>query len=349
MDSDRIIRARAPARISFAGGGTDVLPYVNELGGKVINVAISQFAFASLRSRSDTKIGIESYDFRKTIFFENASELEYNQELDIFKAVIRKIAPKEGGFDLYLRNEVPPGTGLGSSAAAFVALLGVFNHIRKEKKMTDYEIAELAIQLERKELQIPGGKQDQFASVFGGINYLEFENGHTRVNPLRMRKGDLFELEKNLVLVYAPPREKAGGDIIADQIKGVQSRNKHTLDALEEIKGLVDETRFALLRGDLERFGNLLDQSWNAKKLASQYISTPHIDRLYQLAKKHGALGGKLSGAGGGGAMFFYCRSNTEQIVREKLKEAGAIPIPFSFDFKGLQTWSVPDGKYNQG
>src|SRR3989344_84435 len=192
-----IIRSRSPVRISFAGGGTDVPPYRDEKGGCVVSATINKYAYATLEQRADSIIHIHSADFLKSLEFKNTSEIEYNNELDLLKAVIKKMAPS-AGMNIFMRCDVPPKSGLGSSAAAFSAMIGLFNHMRKERKMTDYEVAELAYRLEREELKVGRGNQDQYATVFGGMNFIEFGNGWVKVNPLRMKKDHLLELEKHL-------------------------------------------------------------------------------------------------------------------------------------------------------
>ncbi|MFC2143084.1 GHMP kinase [Candidatus Aenigmatarchaeota archaeon] len=337
-----IIRSRAPVRVSFGGGGTDIPPVCDERGGCVISAAINKYAYATMIKREDREIHIESADFLKNLRFGRLDEISYNNELDLLKAVIKKMNLDGMGCSVFMRSDVPPKSGLGSSASAFAAVIGLFNHMRKEKKMTDYEVSELAYKLEREELKIGGGKQDQYATVFGGMNYIEFGNGWVRVNPLRMKKDHVFELEKQLVLVYTKPREtESSGDIISDQTRAYKEKNTSVIDAFDKIKEIAQEMRYALLRGDLNRFGLLLDDAWKTKKKFSPMISNNYINDMYDAAIKAGALGGKITGAGGGGFMLFYCEPNKEHLVREKLQSLGAKAYPFTIDWNGLQTWEV--------
>ena len=332
-----IVRSRSPLRLSFAGGGTDLAPYFCERGGAVVSATINKYSYATLETRQDKEIHIESVDFLKNLHFRNMSEIEYNSELDVLKAVIKNLNTSGRGFNMWVRTDVPPRSGLGASAAAFSAMIGLFNHMRAEKSMTNYEVAQLAYKLEREELGIGGGYQDQYATVFGGINYIEFGNGWVRVNPLKMRKDHILELEKHLVLVYTRDRQ-VNGDIIEDEKKRWKE-NKDVSDALDRTKELTQEIRYVLMRGDLLRFGELLHEAWESKKRHSALVSDKYINDVYDLALKNGAIGGKISGAGAGGFMFFYCEPNKEHRVISALQSAGLAPMSFTFDFEGLQTW----------
>ncbi len=335
-----IIRSRAPVRISFAGGGTDVSPYTEEHNGCVISASINKYAWGTLQLRKDKKIFIQD-SYSKLYKYDSYKSMKYGTELDLLIAVIKSMTNGEIGLNMFLRGDVLPRSGLGSSASAFVALIALFNHLKKEKRLNDYEVAELAYHLEREELENKGGRQDQYAAVFGGLNFIEFKGGDfVRVNPLRLKKDIILELEKSVLLVYAMDRS-VSGDIITDQTKSYLERKKNVVNALNKAKDLAKEANYALRKGDLEEFGNLLHKGWQVKKKFSSMMSNSYIDKIYDLARKHGALGGKITGAGGGGHMFFYCEPNKEQNVAKKLEEAGARVVPFSFDLEGLQTWEV--------
>ncbi len=337
-----VIRSRSPLRISFGGGGTDVPPICDELGGCVVSATINKYSYATLVPRQDKEIHIESADFLKNLKFGDMSEMEYNNELDLLKAVVKRMNTPGLGMNIFMRSDVPLKSGLGSSAASFSAMIGLFNHMRQERKMTNYEVAELAYKLEREELKIGGGKQDQYATVFGGLNFIEFGNGWVRVNPLKLKKDYILELEKHLILVYTQPRATDNsGDIIMDQTRSYIKKDSRVIEAFEETKNIAQEMRFALLRGDMNTFGTLLHKAWESKKKYSKMISNEYIDKLYDTAKKHGALGGKITGAGGGGFMLFYCEPNKEHIVMDKLEKLGARPVTFVFDWDGLQTWNA--------
>lgn len=335
-----MVRSRSPLRISFGGGGTDVPPYCDEKGGCVVSATINKYSYATLESRSDSAIRIESADFLKSLHFGNAEEMSYNNELDLLKAAVKRLNTTGMGMNVFMRSDAPPKSGLGGSAAAFAAMIGVFNHLRREKKMTDYEVAELAYKIERDELGIGGGRQDQYATVFGGLNYIEFGDGVVRVNPLRMKQDHILELEKHLVLVYLGNRAAStSGDIIADQTRSFVQRKEGVVDALDRTKAIAEEMRYALLKGDLMRFGSLLDEAWSEKKKFSPMITSRYIDDVYAAARACGALGGKITGAGGGGFMLFFCNPNREHVVIENMEARGLKPLTVTFDWDGLMTW----------
>ncbi|MCX6695313.1 MAG: GHMP kinase [Candidatus Altiarchaeota archaeon] len=333
------IRSRSPVRISFAGGGTDVSPYCEEHGGCVVSATLNKYAWGSMSLRKDSKILMDDIRFG-SLELDSIGDIKYDGKLDLLKAVLKHFKP-DSGVNLFLRNDVQPKSGLGSSASAFLAVIGLFNHMKKEKKMTDYDLAELAYDLERIELQNKGGRQDQYASVFGGLNYIEFKgNDFVRVNPIHIKEDHILELEKNLILVYAMDRSKSG-DVLEDQTRSYVKNKKDVVEALHQTKAIALEVNYALRKGDLNRFGELLDEGWNLKKKFSPLITNPYLDNLYKIAKENGALGGKITGAGGGGHMLFYCEPNKEDHVAQKLSQAGAKVVDFTFDFKGLQTWEI--------
>ncbi|MBI5347294.1 MAG: GHMP kinase [Candidatus Aenigmarchaeota archaeon] len=338
-----IVRSRAPVRISFAGGGTDFPYYFNSgKAGCVVCATINQFAWGTLATRRDQTINIESYDFLRKLRFSDLNEIAYNNDLDLIKAVVKNMNKTGRGMDIFLRSDIPPKSGLGSSASAFVALIGLFNHLKGEKRFTNYEIASLAYKLEREELGIGGGYQDQYATTFGGLNFIEFFPTHVCVNPLRIKEDHAKELEKNLVLAHLAERG-ISGDIVADQTKKYEQKDYSVVEAMDTIRDTAHEMKYALIRGDLEQFGRLLHEGWEQKKRFSPLITTKQINDIYELARKHGAIGGKITGAGGGGHFLFYCEPNKEQIVSEKLQEAGVKVIPFTFDTEGLVTWEIAD------
>jgi len=335
-----IVHSRAPVRISFGGGGTDVSPYTEEHGGCVVSAAINKYAWGSLELAEST--GIKLYDSHyPSVRFKSLGDVRYGTKQDLLSAVVKNMHSGRRGVTMRLRGDVPPRSGLGSSASAFVSLIGLFNHMRRESMMTDYEIAELAFRLEREELGNKGGRQDQYASVFGGLNFIEFRgDDFVRVNPVRLKRDHLLELEKNLILVHVMDRKKSG-DIISDQVRGYVTGRAGVVDALNMVKALAEETHRALLKGDLARFGLLLHEGWMEKKKFSPMISNTRIDRIYAKARRHGALGGKIGGAGGGGHMIFYCESGREEEVAKALSDSGCYVRSFSFDMQGLQTWEA--------
>ncbi len=333
-----VFRSRAPVRISFAGGGTDVSPYPEEKGGCVLSATINKYSFTSLSLLDSRHIKMKSHGSRELIL-NSVEEAVLDGNFDLAKSVIMEMRP-ERGLELFFRNDVPPRSGLGSSAAGFVSLLGAFTSAFGKKVSKD-EIAQMAFELERNRLHVKGGKQDQYASAFGGLNFIEFKGKKVKVNPLNASKATISELEKNLVLVFTQERSRHGTDIIADQTKSYVERDEGVSFALDSAKQIAIEMKGCLKKGDLEQFGELLARGWAEKKKYSPHISNPFIDRLYSGAISAGAIGGKITGAGGGGYMVFYCHADREIMVKEKLESLGAKAVPFSFDFSGLQTWEV--------
>lgn len=336
-----IIRSKAPLRISFAGGGTDVEPYLSERGGVVLSTTIDKYAYGSLRFRPDRQIIVTSLDYDVVARYKLDEPLVYDGNLDLVKAVIRRLnrEDSEQGLDLFLHSDAPPGSGLGSSSAVVVALIGLFKHWL-HLPLTNYEIADLAYGIERVDLGIKGGKQDQYAATFGGFNFIEFYRDATIVNPLRVPPDVLNELHYNLLLCYTG-KTRLSARIIDTQVQGYVQRQEEVVRAMDELKRIAIDLKNALLQGRLNDFGALLHEGWmNKKKMAAQ-ISDPGIDELYETARRHGALGGKMSGAGGGGYMFFYCQFDRKHIVAAQLERLGAQVVDFNFDFAGLQTWEV--------
>ena len=339
-----IIRAKAPLRISFGGGGTDVSPYPEERGGVVLNATIDKYAYCSLEAKEDDLVSVESLDYDLMAKYSVNGELEYDGKLDLVKAAIKVMGIKNGAH-FFLHSDMPPGSGLGASSTITVALVGTLGYWLKIS-LSDYDIAELAYRIEREEAGIKGGKQDQYAASFGGFNFIEFQGGKTIVNPLRNKKEVLNELEYRLLLCYTGKTRLSAG-IIDDQVGGYLKRKKDVVRALDETKDLAISMKNALLLGQIDEFGSLLHQAWQCKKRFSKKITDLGIEQLYDAAKQNGALGGKLLGAGGGGYLLLLCQFNKWHIVAQKLEELGGKVAHFAFEFNGLQTWTVntPDTK----
>jgi D-glycero-alpha-D-manno-heptose-7-phosphate kinase len=335
------IRSKAPLRISFCGGGTDVSPYLEERGGVVLSATIDKYAYATLRPRDDLSIIVRSLDYNFVAKYNLDEVLPYDGNLDLVKAVINHLNKGNNtkGLDFFLHSDAPPGSGLGSSSAIVVSLIGLFKHWL-HLPLTNYEIAELAYKIERIDMGIKGGKQDQYAATFGGFNFIEFYKEVTIVNPLRIPADVLNELHYNLLLCYTGKTRLSAG-IIDTQVRNYVQRKEEVVRAMDELKAITIEMKNALLRGQLTEFGALLHDAWENKKKMAQQISNPFIDELYETARKNGALGGKVSGAGGGGYMFFYCPFDRKHLVAEALEKMGAQVVDFNFDFYGLQTWEV--------
>ncbi|HXW66451.1 MAG TPA: GHMP kinase [Thermoplasmata archaeon] len=343
----QILRSKAPLRISFAGGGTDVSPYPEERGGAVLNCTVDKYAYVTLEAGNHAGRGtsVESLDFGLRANYARPSDLLYNGELDLVKAGLRVLRPPgapsgpEESLHLFLHSDAPPGSGLGGSSAMCVALVGAFQHYLKQA-WTSYEIAELAYRIERTELGITGGRQDQYAAAFGGFNFIEFFRDRTIVNPLKIRREVANELAYRLLLAYV-----GGGhfsnELLDRQQRGFTEKRPETVEALDATKELAIAMKNELLRGNIDEMGRLLDEGWELKKRFTEGISNPHVDALYARARAAGALGGKLVGAGGGGFILLFCDFARRAQVARAVQDAGGRVTEFALEPEGLQTWSV--------
>lgn len=311
-------------------------PFSSKVGGAVVNAAINRYTYATLVPRDDGHIRIVSADFDTFLEVRSFRELEYDGNLDLIKAAIRRMGI-EMGMDLFVRCDAPPGSGIGSSASISVALIGLLNQLQNSR-LSAHEIADLAHLLEIEELHIAGGKQDQFAAAVGGINYMEFTDSAVTVSRLRLSDGVINELEKHLVMCYTG-KSRLSGDLINTVMGAYRSGVSRTVQALCRLKEIAQEMKTALLRGDLQSFGELLSENWQCQKALDSSTTNDYIESLFDRVVSDDAMGGKALGAGGGGCLLFFCRSDREHVARRKLEEAGAEIIDFNFDTKGLRTW----------
>lgn len=343
-----VIRSKAPMRISFAGGGTDVDPFPERSGGAVLNCTIDKYAYATLRIDPHGKAGtsVTSVDYDMSAHYGSPQDLEFDGKLDLVKASLRVLRPMPGpghevpeSLSLLLHSDAPIGTGLGSSSAMAVALVGVFRHFLREG-WSPYEIAELAYRIERGELGFKGGRQDQYAATFGGFNFMEFTSGRTIVAPLKIHPEVLNELAYRLILCYTGTKRFSGG-VIERQQAGLREGRTDTVEALEGTKELAVSMKNELLRGEIDEVGRLLDEGWQLKKRFAEGITNPQIDAFYERAREAGALGGKLTGAGGGGHLLLFCDIERRTELVRAIRKLGGEVVDFSFEPEGLQTWTV--------
>jgi D-glycero-alpha-D-manno-heptose-7-phosphate kinase len=330
-------RARAPLRLSFCGGGTDVAPYPEEHGGMVLSATINQYAYASLRPRRDTRLTLASLDYDVVAKYDHPRRLRFDGNLDLIKAVVRAVKVRRGA-DLWVHSDAPPGSGLGSSSTLVVALIGLLREWQR-LPLSNYEVAELAYRIERVDMDLAGGKQDQYASAFGGFNFIEFHRDSTVVNPLRIHRDVLNELEYRLLLCYMG-QTRQSAHIIERQTAAYREGRPDVVDALHRLKRETLEMKKALLLGDVDGLGELLHEAWESKKRLDEGISNSRVDRLYQLARKEGAIGGKMPGAGGGGYFLFLTRFDRKHRVAAALEKQGGQVVPFQFENRGLIAWS---------
>lgn len=339
-----IYRSKAPLRLGLAGGGTDVSPFSDLHGGAILNATVSLFANATIEPLNDNSIIVESIDQKQEQRFEWNNELPINGKLDLAKGVFNRIQKDYGlpltGFKLSTYVDAPLGSGLGTSSTLVVAIIGAFAEMLK-LPLGDYDIAHYAYEIERKDLQLAGGKQDQYAATFGGVNFMEFYEGDkVIVNPLRIKPEYLHELENNLVLYFtSTSRESAA--IIKEQQKNVEEKNEKSIEAMHHLKDQAQMMKEALLKGRLHEIGEILDYGFIQKQQMAANISNSRIEEIYTAAKKAGATGGKISGAGGGGFMIFYCPGNTRHTVIQAIEGFGGYCKNYQFTKHGLTTWTV--------
>ncbi|HEY6422185.1 MAG TPA: hypothetical protein VIY28_02835 [Pseudonocardiaceae bacterium] len=303
----------------------------------MLSATINRYAYGSLRQRKDRRVTIESVDFGTTTELDLDEGADLTGQLDLVKAAIRRFGtPDAGGYDLVLRSNAPPGSGLGSSSTMMVALTGLLAD-HHGSTLDDYETAQLAHAIERVDLGISGGMQDPYAATFGGFNFIEFGD-EVIVNPLRVRDEVINELELSLMLCFTGTT-RASAKVIDDQTRRVSEGSFDALAGLRAQKELAVTMKAALLRGELREFGELLGEAWKQKKRMSPLISNERIEDLYDIATKNGAVGGKVTGAGGGGFILFYCDFTRKHRAIEALEKAGASIVEFSFESRGLRTW----------
>ena len=338
-----IVRSKAPLRLGLAGGGTDVAPYSDLYGGAILNATISLYAYATIAPRNDGKIAFHSIDKEEYIEFEPTTFLPIDGRLSLHKGIYNRIVSEfvkqPLSFTLSTSVDAPAGSGLGTSSTLVVAILGAFAEWLK-LPLGEYDLAKLAYDIERVDLNMAGGKQDQYAATFGGVNFMEFSaNDKVIVNPLRIKDIYLNELAHNLVLFYTQT-SRLSSKIIEAQSANVISKNQKSIDAMLQLKKQSVMMKEALLKGNLNELGEILDFGWTFKKQMADEISNPLLDELYETAKANGATGGKISGAGGGGFMIFYCPDDNRSRVIESLKPFGGEAKRYEFTTKGLVTWS---------
>jgi len=338
-----IYRSKAPLRIGLAGGGTDVSPYSDLFGGAILNATVSLYAYANIELISEKNIQLQALDRHEKQSFDYSKELPVDGKLDLLKGVYNRIQKQYGmpdtGFRLSTFVDAPAGSGLGTSSTLVVAIVGAFAEMLR-LPLGEYDIAHLAYDIERNDLKMAGGKQDQYAATFGGVNYMEFYGENVVVNPLRIKQQYLFELENNLVLYYtATSRESA--KIIEKQSQNVVSKKEKSIDAMHQLKKQAQMMKEALLKGKIHAIGEILDFGFQQKKQMAEGISNTLIDEIYETAKKAGATGGKISGAGGGGFMTFYCPDNTKYQVIEALTKFGGEVKNYQFVDHGLTSWTI--------
>lgn len=340
-----LIRSKAPLRIGFAGGGTDVSPFSDIYGGNILNATVNMYAHATIEPTDDGMVVIEDTGINERLQVRSAKQLEIDGgRLDLLKGVynriIRDYAKEPLSLKLTVHVDVPPGSGLGSSSTLVVATLAAFAELLN-LPLGEYNIAHLAYEIERKDLKMVGGKQDQYAAAFGGFNFMEFYGSDkVIVNPLKIKKECISELESS-ILLYHTGTSRLSHTIIEEQIANVTGKKEKPIDAMHKLKEQAIQMKEALLKGELYRMGEILNYGWQHKKLAAGGISNKMIDDIYDAALKAGVTGGKISGAGGGGYMIFYCPGTSGYCVKRALAKFGGRFERFNFVEEGAVVWKA--------
>jgi D-glycero-alpha-D-manno-heptose-7-phosphate kinase len=315
----------------------------------VLCSTINRYASVTLAPRQDQQVRICSLDFDLIVKYGLDEEPIYDGALDLAKAAIARLnGPSSGnggaggqaggrGLDLYLQSDAPPGSGMGGSASMTIAVIGALAEMAG-RRLDKYEIAELAYAVERTDLGISGGRQDQYTTAFGGFNLIEFSRDRVVVNPLRIDKDVLNDLEEHLMLCYTGSTRFSDG-LIEKQERMYREGRAETLEGLSALRRIAYAMKDALLTGNLGEFGSLLDEAWNSKRRANPDITDETISEMYETARRNGAIGGKLLGAGGGGYLLLFCEVGRRRDVREKLERMGGQFTAFAFREEGLQVW----------
>ncbi len=345
VNGQRTIRSRAPLRLGLAGGGTDLSPYCDIYGGAVLNATIDRYAYAcvSLTGGRDLSLRADDLDVTETCASHDA---EPSGPLALHRGVYCRIADQflggeRPGVSIQTMIDAPPGSGLGSSSALVVALVEAFR-VAFDLPLGLYDVARLAFQIERQDLGLAGGRQDQYAATFGGVNFIEFlPEEQVIVNPLRLQAAVSFEVQSSIVICFTG-QSRASQAIIENQIRQMASEDKGAMEGLHQLKADAYEMKQKLLMGDIQGVATILNRSWEAKKATASQISNPMIENLWNVAMSNGAMGGKVSGAGGGGFLMFLCDPNRRSGLMRALREAGSHPDTISFSETGAQGWAVP-------
>ncbi|MEO9532903.1 MAG: hypothetical protein ABJG68_15230 [Crocinitomicaceae bacterium] len=337
-----IIRSKAPFRIGLAGGGSDVSPYSDIYGGAVLNTAISLYAKTTIIPTDDQQITFESIDKHFKFQFESTTTLPLKEEvilqIGVYNHFVKHYTKQPLAFKMITEMDVPTGSGLGTSSTLVVSIIGAFCEWLNIS-LSPKEIAQKAFEIEREELGMAGGKQDQYAAALGGFNFLLFEN-QVKDEPLTVSHELINELEFNLILYYNKVKRESA-KIIEAQMRNVKEKKTPSIEATHLVKKEAFFMKDELLAGRSSEIGAILNRSWENKKRMADGITNADIDKAYEAAMQAGALGGKISGAGGGGFMLFYTESENRSEVTDALTNLGGEIIHFQFVSQGLESWTI--------
>jgi D-glycero-alpha-D-manno-heptose-7-phosphate kinase len=334
-----IIRSKAPFRVSFGGGGTDMAPYCIEHGGCVISTTIDRHVYITLKPRVDKNICIFSNNLNEEFNFE-IGDTDYSTKFELFKGIINVLDVKNG-FDISFYSDLPPGSGMGGSSSLSVALIGALNKYYK-LGFSKYEIAQKAYDIERIELKQKGGYQDQFAAAYGGFNFIEFTD-NVNISPIVTNQEMINELQFRLILCYIGGSHFSS-NIQDEVLKGYEIEKKNYIEAMQDLKDVAHSMKNIVESNNLKElneFGHLLHKGWLAKKSLSNKISNKNIENFYITSRKFGVLGGKLLGAGGGGHLLLFSDPDQKYIVIQELGKIGGVIVNFHFNINGLEVWKI--------
>lgn len=341
-----LIRSKAPLRLGLAGGGSDVAPYCDLYGGAVLNATINLSSYCTIEPLQDGSVQFEAHDRDERFQADAGEAFAYDGLLDLHKGVYNRVVREfNHGEPLSLRvstwSDAPAGSGLGSSSTMVVAILTAYAELLR-LPLGEYDVAHLAFEIERQDIGLRGGAQDQYAATFGGVNYMEFhEQTRVTVNPLRIKQWILSELEASTVLYYTGV-SRSSDKIIAQQIESYKSGSGKSVEAVHQLKLDALAMKEALLRGNIRRFGEILGSSWQAKRQLADQISNPEIEAVMEAALAAGAWAGKVSGAGGGGFIVFVVDPVERVKLIRVLSEMEGRVVPFQFEPHGAAAWNVP-------
>ena len=340
------VRARAPLRLGLAGGGTDVSPYCDDFGGAILNITIPRFAYAFISVRQDGKLVFEASDIGISETYDCTIPVAEGNRLDLHRGVYERIVRDflggtRVGLTITTHADAPAGSGLGTSSAIVVALVDAFRELLG-LPLGRYDVARLAYEIERVDLGLAGGRQDQYAAAFGGANYMEFlKNDQVIVNPLRIKQSHVDELEASMLTCFTG-QSRVSSSIIAEQSSNMVERKDDVLAALHELKADALAMKQALLTGDIVAIATIMERSWQAKKRTAHSITNSRIEELYSRAKANGAIAGKVSGAGGGGFVIFIALPEKRPGLIKSLNDAGALAQAVQFTNTGCEAWIRP-------
>ena len=339
-----IIRSKAPLRLGLAGGGSDVSPYSDIYGGLILNATINLYTYCTIEETNDGLISIDSDDAHCHESYPVLSSLEIDGKANLIKGVYNRVVKEFGivpcSFKITTYNDAPVGSGLGTSSAMVVCILKAFIEW-KSLPLGDYETSRLAYEIERKDLELSGGKQDQYAAAFGGFNYMEFlQNDLVIVNPLKIKRWIVDELEASMVL-YFTNVSRSSAAIIDQQKKNTSSGNQTAIEAMHRIKQSAIDMKLALLKGDMKELARIIGEAWENKKKMADAITNPMIQEVFDVAIPAGALAGKVSGAGGGGFVMLMVEPTRKKEVINALGKLDGFVMPFQFTEGGAHGWKI--------